>query len=74
MSLQELAKQATQLSISDRLALVVVITESIHREIESKPQQSSTQWLRGLLKSDASPLSDDEIKAEYVDYLIQKYQ
>lgn len=75
MPLQKLVKQATQLSISDRLTLLKAITQSIRQEIDSSnSQESSTKWLRGFLKSDGPPPTDEELKAEYVDYLTQKYQ
>lgn len=76
MSLQELKNQAYKLSVSDRLELVNAIIQSLQRELRPRPPvpEGTLTQLRGLLKTDAPPPTDDEIKDDYVDYLIKNYE
>jgi hypothetical protein len=72
MTLQELQKQALQLSTSDRWQLVQTLLDSL-KETQSKPNQGNLSQLRGIAKSlVATEMSDGE--EDYVTYLTQKYQ
>lgn len=64
MSWQELRKEAYQLSVSDRLALVEAIARSLREELRPHPPlpKGTLTGLRGLLKSDSPPLTDEEVK------------
>jgi hypothetical protein len=79
MILEELKKQALQLPISDRLRLVQSVLTSIQQEtiasIPSIPNLASiagldpwTQSLIGIV-----PLSSEDFRESYVDYLEEKY-
>jgi hypothetical protein len=79
MILEELKKQALQLPISDRLRIVQSVLTSIQQEtiasIPSIPNLASiarldpwTQSLIGIV-----PLSSENFRETYVDYLEEKY-
>lgn len=76
MSLQDLCNQAYKLPIRDRLVLVDAIVRSIQDEVElsSKIQPGLLSGLRGIAKLSGTPPTDEELQAEYVDYLTEKYQ
>ncbi len=73
MVLQELQKQALQLSISDRWQLVQTLLESLKRETHPKLKQGNLSRLRGIAKSSAA-IGDLGSKEDYVTYLTDKYQ
>lgn len=76
MSSQDLKSQIYKLSVSDRLELLSAIVHSLQNDLRPRspvPPGTLTR-LRGLLKTDVPPPTDEEIQNEYVDYLIQKYQ
>jgi hypothetical protein len=64
MNLQELKQEADKLSVSDRLALIEAIVQSLMNELETRlPVAKGTlTGLRGLLKTDAPPPSDREVQ------------
>ncbi len=65
MDWQELRKEAYNLSVSDRLALVEAIVRSVHEEIRPRPPvpPGVVNRLRGILKTDGPPPTDEEIEA-----------
>ena len=75
MSWQELRKEAYQLSVSDRLALVEAIIQSLQFELEPRPPvpEGVVERLRGSLKTDAPPPTDAEIDAMLQERLEEKY-
>jgi hypothetical protein len=72
MTLQELQKQALQLPISDRWQLVQTLLESLQRETSSGVKKRNLSRLRGIAKSAETPSED--IEADYINYLTEKYQ
>ena len=71
---QELAKTIQTLSISERLSLLEMLTQSLQADFKEGEQAgSSILNLRGILKNDGPTLSDDEIRESYTNYLIEKY-
>jgi hypothetical protein len=74
MSLQELREQALQLSVSDRLALMSTIIESLQHELRPRPnREGAAQRMRGLLKTDTPPPTDAEVEAMLEERLVEKY-
>lgn len=75
MSWQELRKEAMQLSVSDKLALVEVIVQSLQFELEPRPPvpEGVLERLRGSLKTDGPPPTDQEIDAMLEQRLEEKY-
>ena len=74
MTYQELAKTIQTLSISERLSLLEMLTQSLQADFKEGEQAgSSILNLRGILKNDGPTLSDDEIRESYTNYLIEKY-
>lgn len=75
-SWEELRKEAYQLSVSDRLLLVEAIVHSLSNELRPRPAvpKGTLTGLRGLLKSDSPPPTDEEIKAILEERLEEKYK
>ena len=76
MSWEELRKEAYQLSVSDRLLLVEAIVRSLSNELRPRPPvpKGTLTGLRGLLKSDSPPPTDEEVKAILEERLEEKYK
>jgi hypothetical protein len=73
MTLQELQKQALQLSINDRWQLVQALLESLKQEAVLEPKRGNLSRLRGIAKTSAA-IGEDNAQEGYVTYLIEKYQ
>ena len=76
MNLQELKQEAYKLSVSDRLALIEAIVQSLMNELETRlPVAKGTlTGLRGLLKTDAPPPSDEEVQVILEERVEEKCQ
>ncbi|MGL5941096.1 MAG: hypothetical protein ACRC2S_12005 [Waterburya sp.] len=73
MTLQELQKQALQLSTGDRWQLVQTLLESLKREANPKLKKRNLSRLRGVAKTSAAT-GEDKTNEDYVAYLTEKYQ
>jgi hypothetical protein len=75
MSLQELREQALQLSVSDRLALMSTIIESLQHELRprSPVPEDIVDRMIGLAKTDAPSPTDAEVEAMLEERLVEKY-
>ncbi|WP_254568190.1 hypothetical protein [Oscillatoria sp. HE19RPO] len=75
MDWQELRKEAYNLSVSDRLALVEAIVHSVNDEIRPRPPvpPGTITRLRGILKTEGPPPTDEEIEAIKEERLKEKY-
>jgi hypothetical protein len=73
MTLQELQKQALQLSNSDRWQLVQTLLESLKREANPKRKKRNLSRLRGVAKTSAAT-GEDNTNEDYAAYLTEKYQ
>jgi hypothetical protein len=71
---QELKAQVYKLSVSDRLALVTIIIESL-QDTPSLPsdRSSAIKRMRGLLKTDKLAPTDDEVEAMLEERRMEKY-
>jgi hypothetical protein len=74
MSLQELKEQAFKLSVSDRLALVNAIIQSLQDTLNPQPNRKTLiNQMRGLLKTDQPPPTDAQIQAILEERRVEKY-
>ena len=73
MTLQEIQNQALQLPTGDRWQLVQVLLDSLKREPNPHPKKRSLSRLRGIAKISAVT-GESNPQADYVTYLIEKYQ
>ena len=73
MTLQDLQKQALQLSNSDRWELVQVLLESLKQEAHPKFKRGNLSRLRGIAKT-STATEELDTKEDYVTYLTEKYQ
>ncbi|MDQ4074724.1 MAG: hypothetical protein M3220_00605 [Chloroflexota bacterium] len=72
-SLEDVAAGAVKLPLEERLQLLDIIHQSLATNAGAQREQSSLLELRGFLKTDAPPPSDDALRDDYTDYLIEKY-
>ena len=70
----DLAQQIRDSAREDRLALLRELILSLELEEPMFSRSSSLARVRGLLKTDAPPPTDDQIRESYVQYLIEKYK
>ncbi len=74
MSLQELKEQAFKLSVSDRLALVNAIIQSLQDTLNPQPNRKTLiNQMRGLLKTEQQPPTDAQIEAILEERRVEKY-
>jgi hypothetical protein len=72
MTLQELQKQALQLSTGDRWQLVKTLLESLKQEANPKLKKRNLSRLRGVAKTSAAT-REDNTNEDYITYLTEKY-
>jgi hypothetical protein len=73
MTLQELQKQALQLSTSDRWQLVEALLESLKRDAHPKLKRGNLSRLRGIAKTSVTT-GKEHTQEDYVSYLTEKYK
>ncbi|EKQ68024.1 hypothetical protein OsccyDRAFT_3530 [Leptolyngbyaceae cyanobacterium JSC-12] len=74
MSFRELKEQAVRLSVSDRLALVSAIVESLQGISVSPHERSSAiRRMRGLLKTEQPAPTDEEVAVMLEERRVEKY-
>ncbi|RUR73783.1 hypothetical protein ACF3DV_03080 [Chlorogloeopsis fritschii PCC 9212] len=74
MLLQKLKEQARHLSVSDRLALVSDIIESLKGNLNLQPNRKTLiNQMRGLLKTDQPPPTDAQVEAMLEEHRVEKY-
>jgi len=70
----ELIQQIRELTVPDREALVEQIRQSIREEVQAtETRVSIVDRLYGIAKPDGPMPSDEELKADYIRYLTEKY-
>jgi hypothetical protein len=81
MTFKEIVAEVPGLSVEEKLALLDILHHSLTEvwqraerstDVEAD-QRSSILELRGFLKAEGLP-SDERLKSDYVDYLIEKYR
>ncbi len=74
MTREEIVKEALQLPVTEREAVVEEITRSIRVEIlPPEARVSIVDRLYGIAKPDGPMPSDEELKEDYIRYLSEKY-
>ncbi|HEY9703007.1 MAG TPA: hypothetical protein V6C58_11200 [Allocoleopsis sp.] len=74
MLLQELKEQVYKLSLGDRLALISAIVESIEDKPKNQSERSNAiSRMRGLLKTNQSSPTDEEVKVMLEKRIMEKY-
>jgi hypothetical protein len=74
MSLQEVKEQAVKLSVSDRLALLSAIIDSLQNTLSSQPNRKALiQQMRGLLKTDQPSPTDAQVEEMLQERRVEKY-
>ncbi len=76
---QELIERVTRLPVSQRLELIELLTHSLREDLVPQPTIATedavdtVNRLFGILRTDDPPPTNEEIKEDYTNYLIQKY-
>lgn len=75
MSLQELKEQVLRLTPKERLALIGTIAQSLQEDSTSSQSERSSaiQRMRGLLKTDETAPTDQEVAAMLEERRMEKY-
>ena len=80
MSRQELLAAIEQLPLAERLSLIEAVTRRLREEIESTSRgtvelagESVAVKLRGAFKASGEPPTDEEMREDYTNYLMEKY-
>ena len=74
MTYQELVAEAERLSLDERLLLIERLARSIRQELSSPAHRElSLRLVRGMLKPDGPMPTDEELKEDYTNDLMQKY-
>ena len=74
MTYQELAAEIVRLPVSERLALLELVTRSLREDLAPPPgARSLAARLRGIAKSDGPPPTETELREDYTSFLEQKY-
>lgn len=75
MMLDTLVLEIRQLPLLTRLALVEIIAESVRQELAVANQFAPTPQLEmGMLRAPEPLPTDEELKDDYINYLIEKYK
>ncbi len=74
MNIQEVLVQIPKFSFEERLVLLEALTQSLREAKKGRVYTGvSASELRGVLKTDEPPPTDEEIKEDYINYLAEKY-
>lgn len=75
MKWEELRKEAYSLSVYDRLLLIEAIVRSLGHELRPREPVSDEVWerLRGGLKTEGPPPTDEEVEKMKEERLEEKY-
>jgi hypothetical protein len=83
MTREEIVKEARQLPVAEREAVVEEIARSIREETRGnasatgrsnlEEKLAAFHRLQGLLKTDVPPPTDEQLKEDYINYLAEKY-
>lgn len=75
MMLDSLVLEIRQLPLLTRLALVEIIAESVRQELAEGAEAALAEPLtQGMLRPEGQLASDQELKDDYINYLIDKYK
>ena len=76
MTLKELTSEVEQLSQEELLQLLEMVTRLLREALSAQTESAGVlpfESLRGILKTDGPIPTDEELKEDYVNYLIRKY-
>ncbi len=74
MSVQELKEQGCKMAVSDRLALVSAIIQSLQDTLSTQPNRKALiNQMRGLLKIAQPPSNDAQVEAMLEECRVEKY-
>jgi hypothetical protein len=74
MSVQEMLAQIPSLSFEERVQLIESLARSLRESRTPLPRRGvPASEVRGMIKPDGPIPTDEEIKEDYVNYLMEKY-
>lgn len=75
MTYEQLFAEARRLPVLERLRLLEAIARSLRDEGDAMPLRGvPASELEGRLKTEDPPPTDEELREDYVNYLIEKYR
>jgi hypothetical protein len=75
LNYNELLNEINRLSLEERLSLLEALSHSLREEFSKNTGQkaSPSTKVRGIARPEGSAPTDEEIKEDYTDYLLKKY-
>jgi hypothetical protein len=74
MTKEEIVREARELPVAEREAVLEEIARSIREELQPlETRLSIVDRLYGIAKPDSPTPSDEELKEDYIRYLTEKY-
>jgi hypothetical protein len=74
MTQEQLINEIRRLPLERRVELLELISRSVREEMRPRGERESlVERLRGIIKFDGEPPSDEELKDMRADYLLEKY-
>lgn len=74
MTQEQLIEEIRRLPLERRVELLELISRSVREEMRPRERDgSSVERLRGVIKFDGPPPTDEEVKDLIADYLLEKY-
>ena len=89
MTQEEIISQIKQLPVEQKVEILEAVAQDVRAELRANGSSTTTdvgtdqasreeklaafQRLRGLLKTERTPPTDEELKEDYVNYLSEKY-
>jgi hypothetical protein len=72
MSVQEILAEIPSLSFEERLQLIETISRSLREDRQVRGGRRASELL-GILKTDGPTPTDEKLREDYTDYLMEKY-
>ena len=76
MTYTAIVSEIVRLPLRERLSLIEALTRSVVEEMAASAKRkpgSSLDRMLGILKSDGPMATDEELKEDYINYLVRKY-
>ncbi len=71
----EVVDKVKRLSQAEKLALLHVLADSLHKDAPQTKRKQTLKSLYGALRSPKGRIpTDDELKQDYINYLVEKYK
>lgn len=74
MTYQQILAEIAEFPTEEKMQFMMDLNQLIQKELRLKyPPKTSAERVRGMLKPEGELPSDEELKEDYINYLIEKY-